>query len=78
MYRHKQAQVYYGLSHHHVKERTNTKKGIIRKHAKLQYWKDQMLIKIKKYAKLTKHQLKEHMEYDGMNKDEIKPNEKHQ
>jgi len=29
-----------GLSHHPMKERGNTKKGIIEKHAKLQYWKD--------------------------------------
>ncbi len=30
------------------------------------------------YAKSTKHQFKEHMEYDGMNKDKVNPNEKHQ
>jgi hypothetical protein len=67
-----------GLSPHHVEERTNTKKGIIKKHAKLQYWKDTMLIKINGYAKPTKHQLEEYIEYDGMNKDEVNPNEKHQ
>jgi hypothetical protein len=61
-----------------VKERTNTKKGIIRKHAKLQYWKDKMLIKINEYAKPTKHQLEEYIKYNGMNKDEVNPNEKHQ
>jgi hypothetical protein len=37
-----------------------------------------MLIEIMGYAKSTKHQLKEHMEYDGMNEDKINPNEKHQ
>jgi len=37
-----------------------------------------MLIDIKGYAKPTEHQLKEHMEYDGMNKDEVNPNGKHQ
>jgi hypothetical protein len=26
---------------------------------------------------LAKHQLEEHMEYDGMNKDEVNPNGKH-
>jgi hypothetical protein len=57
-----------------VKERKNTKKGITKKHVKLQYGKDWMLIKIKGYAKLAKHQLKKHMEYDGMNKDELNPN----
>jgi hypothetical protein len=37
-----------------------------------------MLIKIKGYAKPTKHQLEKHMEYDGMNEDEANPNGKHQ
>jgi len=37
-----------------------------------------MLIKIKEYAKLVKHQLEEYMKYDGMNKDEVNANEKHQ
>jgi hypothetical protein len=36
-----------------------------------------MLIKIKGYVKLLKHELKEHMGYDGRNEDEINPNEKH-
>jgi hypothetical protein len=36
-----------------------------------------MLINIKGYAKLAKHHLEEHMEYDGMNKDEVNPNGKH-
>jgi hypothetical protein len=61
-----------------VEERTNTKKRNNKKNAKLQYWKDWMLIKIKRYANFAKHQFKEHMKYDGMNKDEIKPNRKHQ
>jgi hypothetical protein len=30
-----------------------------------------MLIEIKGYAKPIKHQLEKHMEYDGINKDEI-------
>jgi hypothetical protein len=47
--------------------------GITKKHAKLQYWKDQMLIEIKG-AKPTKHQLEEHMKYDGMKEDEVNPN----
>jgi hypothetical protein len=34
-----------------MEERTNTKKGITKKHAKLQYRKDQMLIEIKGYPK---------------------------
>ncbi len=37
-----------------------------------------MLIKIKEYAKPVKHQLEEYMKYDGMNKDEVNANEKHQ
>ncbi len=37
-----------------------------------------MLIKRKEYAKLVKHQLKKYMEYDGMFKDEVNPNKKHQ
>jgi len=61
-----------------VEEKTNTKRGITKKHAKLQYQKDRMLIKINKYAKLTRHQLEKHMEYDGMKKDKVNPNEKHQ
>jgi hypothetical protein len=47
-----------GLSHHPMEERTNVKKGITKKHAKLQYQKDRMLIEIKGYAKPIKHQLK--------------------
>jgi hypothetical protein len=50
-----------------MEERTNTKNGITKKHAKMQYWKDQMLIKIKGYAKLVEHQFEKHMEYDDMN-----------
>jgi hypothetical protein len=50
---------------------------ITKKHAKLQYWKDHMLIEIKD-AKPIKHQLEKHMKYDGMNKDEVNPNGKHQ
>jgi hypothetical protein len=53
-------------------------KGNNKKNAKLQYWKDRMLIEIKRYAKLTEYQLEKHMEYDGMNKDEVNPNGKHQ
>jgi hypothetical protein len=37
-----------------------------------------MLIEIKGYAKFAKHQLEEHMEYDGMNEDKVNPNGKHQ
>jgi hypothetical protein len=47
-----------------------------KKHAEVQYWKDKMLIEIKKYAKLVEYQLEEHMEYDDMNKDKINPNGK--
>jgi hypothetical protein len=36
-----------------------------------------MSINIKGYAKLAKHHLEEHMEYDGLNKDEVNPNGKH-
>jgi hypothetical protein len=61
-----------------MKERTNTKKGITKKHVKLQYGKDWMVIKIKGNAKLIKHQLEKHMEYDGMNEDELNPSGKHQ
>ncbi len=61
-----------------MEENTNTKRGITKKHAKLQYHKDQMLIKINEYAKFIRHQLKEHMESDGMNKDKVNSNEKHQ
>jgi hypothetical protein len=61
-----------------MKGRTNAKKIITKKHAKLQYWKDRMLIKIKGYAKPTKHQLENHMEYDDMNKDDVNPNGKQQ
>jgi len=43
------------LSHHPMEERTNTKKGITKKNAKLQYWKYQMLIKIKGYAIHVEH-----------------------
>ncbi len=37
-----------------------------------------MLIETKGYEEPTKHQLKEHVEYDSMNKDEVNPNKKHQ
>jgi hypothetical protein len=37
-----------------------------------------MLIEIKGYVKHVEHQLKERMEYDGMNKDEVNPNRNHQ
>jgi hypothetical protein len=37
-----------------------------------------MLIEIKGYATLVKHQLRVHMVYDGKNEDEINPNGKHQ
>jgi hypothetical protein len=37
-----------------------------------------MLIEIKRYVEPIKHQLKEHMEYDSMNKDEVNPYRKHQ
>jgi hypothetical protein len=36
------------------------------------------LSKIKGNAKLVKHQLEKHMEYDGMNEDELNPSGKHQ
>jgi len=65
-----------GLSH--GVERTNIKNGITKKCAKLQYWKDRMLIEIKGYIKLDEHQFEEYMEYDGMNEDKINPNGKHQ
>ncbi len=61
-----------------MEEKTNIKKEITKKHAKLQYSQDQMLIKMKEYAKSVKHQLEEHMEYDGMNKEKINSNGKHQ
>jgi hypothetical protein len=66
------------FSHHPMEERTNTNKGITKKHVKLQYQKDQMLIEIKGYAEPNEHQLKEHMEDDSTNKDEVNPNRKHQ
>jgi hypothetical protein len=44
-----------GLSHHLMKEKTNTKKGITRKHAKLQYQKDWMLIDIPIYLMRVKN-----------------------
>jgi hypothetical protein len=37
-----------------------------------------MLIEIKGYAKPTKHQLEKHTEYDGMNKNDVNPNGRHQ
>jgi hypothetical protein len=37
-----------------------------------------MLIEIKGHVKPAKHQLKKHMEYDGMNEDEVNPSGKHQ
>jgi hypothetical protein len=37
-----------------------------------------MLIEIKGYAKLAEHQFEEYTKYDGMNKDEVNPNGKHQ
>jgi len=37
-----------------------------------------MLIEIKGYAKLAKHQLNTHMGYDGKNEDMVNPNGKHQ
>jgi len=43
-----------GLSHHLMKENTNIKKGITRKHAKLQYQKDWMLIDIPTYLMKVK------------------------
>jgi hypothetical protein len=36
-----------------------------------------MLIKINGYAKSVEHQFERHMEYDGMNKDDINLNGKH-
>jgi hypothetical protein len=45
-----------------------------KKNVKLQYGKDWMVIEIKGYAKLVKHQLKKHMQYDGTNKDDLNPN----
>jgi hypothetical protein len=67
-----------GISHHLVEEKTNTKKGITKKHAKLQYWKDLMLIEIKGYVKFVEHQLEKYMEYDDMNEDKVNLNGKHQ
>jgi hypothetical protein len=67
-----------GLSPHPVEERTNTKTGITKNCAKLQYRKYQMLIEIKGYTKPIEHQFKKHMGYDGRNEDEVNPNEKHQ
>jgi hypothetical protein len=52
--------------------------GNIKKNAKLQYWKDQMLIEIKGYIIHVEHKLKEHMKYDGMNENEVNPNGEHQ
>jgi len=63
------------LFHHLVEKRTNTKKGITKKHAMLQY---QMIIKIKGYAKPVEHQLEVHTRYDGKNEDVVNPNGKHQ
>jgi hypothetical protein len=40
-----------GLSYHPMEEKINTKKGIIKKHVKLQYRKDRMLIEIKRICK---------------------------
>jgi hypothetical protein len=37
-----------------------------------------MLVEIKGYAKLVKHQLEAHMGYDGENKDIINPSGEHQ
>jgi hypothetical protein len=37
-----------------------------------------MLIQIKGYIKPIKYQLKEHIKYDGMNKDKVNANGKHQ
>jgi len=54
-----------GLFHHPMEENINTKKGITKKHAMLQHWKDQLLIEIKRYVKLIECQLKVHMGYDG-------------
>jgi hypothetical protein len=45
-----------------------------KKNAKLQYWKDQMLIEIKGYVNPIDHQPEENMENDGMNENEINPN----
>jgi hypothetical protein len=45
-----------------------------KKIAKLQYRKDWIRIEIKGYVKHVKHQLKENMEFDSMNEDEINPN----
>ncbi len=59
------------LFHHPIKERTNNKKGTTKKNAKLQYRKDQMLIKIKEYIKPVKHQFKKHIKYENMNKSKI-------
>jgi hypothetical protein len=65
------------LSHHPVEERTNTKK---RKQKKCQIviLEKSNVIKIKGYVKLVEHQFEEHMEYDGMYEDKLKPNGKHQ
>jgi hypothetical protein len=67
-----------GLFHHLVEERTNTKKGIIKKHAMLQHCKEQILVKIKGYVKPIEHQLEAHMGYDGKNEDAVNPNGKYQ
>jgi hypothetical protein len=57
--------------------RTNIKKGITKKHVKLQYRKNQMLIEIKGYVEPIKHQFEVDMEYDDKNVDVVNPNGKH-
>jgi hypothetical protein len=61
-----------------MEERKNTKKGLTKKNIKLQYWNDRMLIEVEGYVKSIEHQLKKHVEYDGMNENEVNPNGKHQ
>jgi hypothetical protein len=51
--------------------------GNNKKNVNLEYRKDHMLIKIKGYAKPTKHQLEVDMEYDDENEDMVNSNGKH-
>jgi hypothetical protein len=57
--------------HHPMEERKNTKKGIMKKHAMLQHWNDQLLVEIKGYVKPVEHQFKVHVGYDGKNEDVV-------
>jgi len=58
-----------------MRKKGQTLKGITKKHAKLKYWKDRMVIEGKGYANFI---IRKNMKYDGMNKDEVNSNGKHQ